>query len=99
MSRKSKATRQETTVLNPIEDTKHKYSIEEIIEIQDKYNGITLNFGKYKGKTLVEMFESKDTQDYLLWLKKEFLKTPKDERTPTKNAIIKWITAVLDNRV
>ena len=35
----------------------------------------------------------------LLWLKKEFLKTPKDERTPTKNAIIKWITAVLDNRV
>jgi hypothetical protein len=99
MSHQSKATRKETTVLNPIVDTKHKYSIEEIIEIQEKYDDITLNFGKYKGKTLVEMLETKDTKDYLLWLKKEFLKTPKDERTPTKNAIIKWITAVLDNRV
>ena len=90
--------RQETTVFKQVKDTKHKYSIEEIIQIQEKYDSIPLNFGKYKGKTLVEMFESKDTQDYLLWLKKEFLKTPKDERTPTKNAIIKWITAVLDNR-
>ena len=90
----SKKSRKETTALNPVPDTKHKYSIEEIIQIQEKYDNIKLNFGKYKDRTLVSMLESKDTKDYLLWLKKEFLKKPKDERSGTVNAICKWVDAV-----
>jgi uncharacterized protein (DUF3820 family) len=81
------------------QDTKHKYLDTEIIEIQEKYDDITLSFGKYKGRTLVSMLESKDTKDYMVWLKNEFQKKDKDQRSGTVNAIIKWTIAVLDNRV
>ena len=81
------------------QDTKHKYLDTEIIEIQEKYDNITLSFGKYKGRTLVSMLESKDTKDYMIWLKNEFKKKPKDEKSATVNAICKWVVAVLDNRV
>jgi uncharacterized protein (DUF3820 family) len=80
------------------QDTKHKYLDTEIIEIQEKYNDITLSFGKYKGRSLLSMLENNDTKNYLVWLKNEFQKKPKDERTPTINAICKWVVAVLDNR-
>ena len=80
------------------QDTKHKYLDTEIIEIQNKYNNITLNFGKYKGRTLLSMFENQDTKNYMVWLKNEFLKKPKEERSGTVNGIIKYVEAVLDNK-
>lgn len=84
---------------NQKQKSKHKYLDTEIIEIQEKYDNITLSFGKYKGRTLVSMLASKDTKDYMIWLKNEFKKKPKDERSPTVIAICNWVTAVLDNRV
>ena len=80
------------------QDSKHKYLDTEIIEIQEKYNDITLSFGKYKGKTLLEMLENQDTKNYMVWIKNEFKKKPKEERSGTVNAICKYVDAVLDNR-
>ncbi len=90
------SSRKPTTVLNPVKDTKHKYLDTEIIEIQDKYNNLTLSFGKYKEKTLHQVFQ--EDPSYLLWLKKEF-KKDEDNLTPTKKAIIKYTTALLDNKI
>ena len=87
-----------STVARKQQDTKHKYLDTEIIEIQNKYDNITLSFGKYKGRTLLSMLENNDTKNYMVWLKNEFQKKPKDERTPTINAICKWVIAVLDNK-
>ncbi len=80
------------------QDTKHKYLDTEIIEIQNKYDNITLSFGKYKGRTLLSMLENNDTKNYMVWLKNEFQKKPKEERSATMNAISKWVVALLDNK-
>ena len=56
--------------------TKHKYLDTEIIEIQNKYDNITLSFGKYKGRTLLSMLENNDTEYYMVGFKNKFLINP-----------------------
>lgn len=69
-------------------------SVEEIIDIQERYQGIALNFGKYKGQTLQQIINDKKGPDYLKWLHSEFKK--KETLTPTQKAILKYIAAVYD---
>ncbi len=88
--------RKPTTVLNPVKDTKHKYTDTEIIEIQEKYDSLKLSFGKHKEKTLHQVFQ--EDPSYLLWLSKEF-KKDEDNLTPTKKAIIKYSNALLNNKI
>ena len=81
-----------------VQQRKHKYIDTEIIEIQEKYNNITLSFGKYKGRSLLSMLENDESKNYMIWLKNEFQKKPKEERSATMNAISKWVVALLDNK-
>ena len=67
---------------------------EKIVEIQEKYNNITLNFGKFKGKTLLQIINSEGGPDYLKWLYKQ-MKT-NDKPTPTQKAIMIYISAIYE---
>jgi hypothetical protein len=64
------------------------------LDIQEKYQGIMLNFGKYKGQTLQQIINDKKGSDYLKWLHSEFKK--KETLTPTQKAILKYIKSVYD---
>ena len=56
----------------------------------EKYQGITLNFGKYSGKQLKDI--AVEDVKYLKWLKQRF---ENDENsTPTMKAIIRFANAV-----
>lgn len=67
---------------------------EEIVDIQQKYEGITISFGKYKGKTLKEIINDEKGPSYLRWLHGEMKKN--DKPSPTQKAILKYIAAVYD---
>lgn len=69
---------------------------EEIVDIQQKYQSITLNFGKNKGKSLKEIINEKDGPDYLIWLHKQMKQDTTKEKTPTQKAIMRYISAVYD---
>lgn len=69
-------------------------SVEAIIEIQEKYQDIVLNFGKNKGKSLKEIINEKDGPDYLKWIHGEIKK--KDAPTPTQRAISKYVSAIYE---
>lgn len=55
-----------------------------------KYQGITLNFGKYSGKQLKDLVDV--DPKYLQWLKKRF--SSNQDLTPTQHAIVKYIQAM-----
>ena len=67
---------------------------EEIVNIQSRYEAITLNFGKHKGKTLKAIISADGGPDYLIWLYGQ-MKT-NETPTPTQKAIMKYISAVYD---
>lgn len=69
-------------------------NVEDIIDIQERYQDIPLNFGKYKGKTLKEVIKDEKGQSYLIWLHGEMKKNEK--QTPTQRAIMKYISAVYE---
>lgn len=54
----------------------------------DRWGEIELKFGKYKGLTLNELI--KTDQNYFKWLANEMKEAPKDKKTPTSKAIIKF---------
>jgi hypothetical protein len=68
--------------------------VEEIVDIQERYQDITLNFGKYKGKTLKEIIKDEKGPRYLTWLHGEMKQN--DKPSPTQKAILKYIAAVYD---
>ena len=67
-----------------------KYS--DIVDVQAKYENITLSFGKYKGMTLKEVINDGKGPSYLKWLYNEMQKNEKP--SPTQKAIIKYIKSV-----
>jgi uncharacterized protein (DUF3820 family) len=74
----------------PTKFTKNKNDVPEQFDPVEKYQGITLNFGKYSGKQLKDV--AVEDPNYLKWLKQRF---EKDENlTPTMKAIIRFANAV-----
>jgi uncharacterized protein (DUF3820 family) len=61
------------------------------IDVKAKYEDITLNFGKYKGKALKDVSSDDNGPNYLIWLYGEMMK--KDSLSPTQKAIVKFIRA------
>lgn len=60
------------------------------------YADITLNFGKYKGKSLGELSDDlPNGYNYLVWLHKALKATQEEQEiSPTKLAIIKFVEAL-----
>jgi hypothetical protein len=67
---------------------------EQIVDVQAKYENITLSFGKYKGMTLKEVINDGKGDDYLKWLYIEMQK--KETTSPTQKAIMKYIKSVYE---
>lgn len=61
------------------------------LDVKAKYEDITLNFGKYKGKALKDVSSDENGPNYLIWLYGEMMK--KDSLSPTQKAIVKYIRA------
>ncbi len=62
------------------------------VDYIEKYEGIALNFGKHKGKTLKMISHEEKGGDYLIWLHGEMVN--KESLTPTQKAIMRYISAV-----
>ena len=60
-------------------------SPEEIVNIQSRYEAITLNFGKHKGKTLKTIISADGGPDYLIWLYGQMkpMKPPHPHKKPS----------------
>ena len=69
-----------------------KVQLDDTIE---KYQKITLNFGKFNGKSLKEVFDmGKDGISYLSWLR-DSLRNSNKELSPTQKAIFKYCDVVI----
>lgn len=71
----------------------------QIVDIQEKYQDITLTFGKFKGKSLKQIINDEKGKgpDYLIWLYGEFKKNSNEKPlSPTQKAISKYIKAVYE---
>ena len=70
--------------------TKEISEAEPQIDPIEKYQGITLNFGKYSGRQLKDI--AAEDPKYLKWLKQRFEK--EEDLSPTMKAIIRFANAV-----
>lgn len=73
---------------------KELFKVPEPMDVRAKYKDITLNFGKYKGKTLDEVISDEKGPKYLTWLHSEM--TKKDSLTPTQKAIMKYTVSMCE---